>query len=274
MTAPRNQSTLTRKQRRERWESRREQEARRLLAFCRAVNTYPAVDHVAIVALMEAESENVIAERKGEAQASLQRSQGTLGAAGPKSRNRNGRPQSSAGWTQERVNQAVLKHVAKRSDAYTVASGKGKASPDAVKKAKKLFGRNYIAGEMVCPGAMVTNSPMWDRIKKDLNLRDKGRASGTRRTEKTGRQGEEIIHEAAAEAKGDTTFDAVVRNEQTRNKTVKMIRDVMNKREMEATIEKLERGEITDDQARSIVDACKTQYKDDKSRKIPKSMTT
>ena len=100
-------------------------------------------------------------------------------------------------WIQKDVDKAIRKYKAERASNYNdlcvamKAGGKG-----AQKDARRLFGRNKIAGHLQCPKAMVSKSPAWRAIAKELDL--EGRTPGARGG---GRVGHDIgVEEASVEA--------------------------------------------------------------------------
>jgi hypothetical protein len=110
---------------------------------------------------------------------------------------------------------------------------------------------------------MVTNSPVWQQIADELDLRGK-KARTARRP--AGRIGLEMALEAEAVATRESGLDVAVKQE-----TIAFIKKKMPSSEAEATIEKLQRGEITDDAARELASIAAEQQQDQKSRRVRQS---
>ena len=71
----------------------------------------------------------------------------------------------------------------------------------------------------------------------------------------------EIALEEQAVAHGGSVIDQSIRRE-----TIVLVEKLMPNVEAEATLEKLLRGEITDDQARELIDVSADQKQDDRTR--------
>ncbi len=88
-------------------------------------------------------------------------------------------------WTQAEVDEAIreyAKSVQRKLAALRRAVAKGK--PDAIKRAREVFGRNTLAKKLRCSGAMVSKSKPWRAIAGGLRLT--GRKPGTGRGERVG----------------------------------------------------------------------------------------
>lgn len=107
---------------------------------------------------------------------------------------------------------------------------------------------------------MVTYSPAWQKIADELGLRGRSSKSGSPREQ---RIGIDIALEKQALATGESAVDQVVRRE-----TIALVKKSMPALEAEATVEKLQRGEITDDQARELIEVSADQKQDDRTRRI------
>lgn len=158
-------------------------------------------------------------------------------------------------WTQTDLNAAIQKYKANRASIYpqlldNVRAGK----PGAKKAARRVFGRNAIARNLgVKAKAMVSKSPEWRRISEELDL------GNSRMRKKTG-------IETAIEDKAGSTSQPVV-DQAIRRETIGIIRKKMESAEAEATIEKLQRGDISDDAAREIAEVVDRQVQDGRSRR-------
>lgn len=160
--------------------------------------------------------------------------------------------------TQNDVDGAVAAYKAARAASYNdLREGVRARRPGAVKTARQLFGRNRIAREIGCrSSAMVSKSPVYQTIKAELHLHDRQRG----RQQRTGLG---VAANRVAKDAGDQTIDAVVANE-----TRALLRKHLRSDEAQAAIEKLDAGQMTDEQARELVDVCREQHDDAKSRRI------
>ena len=134
-----------------------------------------------------------------------------------------------------------------------------RGKPGARKDAQRLFGRNVITEALgVKSAAMVSYSPVWQAIADDLGLR---------RTKKDkSHRGQRIGMEIALEEQAVATSHSAA-DEASWRETIQLIEAAMPQTEAEATIEKLHRGEMTDDQAREVIRAYAEQELDDRSHK-------
>jgi hypothetical protein len=163
-------------------------------------------------------------------------------------------------WTQIDLDAAIQEYKARRVSRYSeLVDAVKSASPGAKKAAQKLFGRNAIARALgVKARAMVTKSPVWQEIADELMLvRGKHRCSAQKRI------GHDMAMEEKAVATSETPADQAIRNE-----TIGLINKKMSKEAAEATVDKLSRGEISDDQARQIAEKVAEQSQDARSRKV------
>jgi hypothetical protein len=164
-------------------------------------------------------------------------------------------------WTQDDLDAAIRKYKADRAGSYyglreAVREGRGGAR----EQAQKRFGRNAIAKALgVKARAMVSKSPAWQEMADELGLPRKGRKK--RPLDKNKRIGYGFAEEEKAEAMGEQTVDKVLRNE-----TIAQIRQNMDPKDAEATLNSLESGGITDDGAREIVQLYIASKKDDRYR--------
>ncbi len=106
---------------------------------------------------------------------------------------------------------------------------------------------------------MVSRSPAWREIAVDLGPREETVAQTTAARRKVGL-------DIALEERADTTSEAVI-DDVVRRETVRLIRASMGSAEADATLEKLERGDLTDDDAREIAGLSSQQLHDAKGRK-------
>lgn len=169
---------------------------------------------------------------------------------------------STRSWTQTDLDDAIRQYKAQRANSFSdLVDAVRRGKPGAKKAARQTYGRNAIARALgVKSHAMVTKSPAWQSIADDLRLREVTRGSG-RTTGK--RVGLEIALEEKAVEAYPGSLEIAVSAE-----TVSLIRKVMPELAAETTIEKLERGEITDEQARELIDAVAEQHADSKTRQV------
>lgn len=203
-------------------------------------------------------------------QAGTQQAEGA-GAGGAADQAGAGHPKGAAkkqlkSWIQPELDEAIREYKARRASTYhDLVEGVKQGKPGAVKSARKMFGRNAIARELAVKArAMVTNSPEWQGIARDLKLSSK--FTGQQRR-KGRRIGNDIAHEQKAESLGDTTQTEAIRNE-----TINLARKNLPSKEAEGLIDGLATGQIDDDQARKIIKLAADQKKDNKSGKIRSSL--
>jgi hypothetical protein len=174
-------------------------------------------------------------------------------------------------WMQDALDNAIRQYQADRATSYADLSlAVKKNAAGAKKKAKEIYGRNAIARALgVRSAAMVSKSPAWVAIAEDLGLTlNRGRRTGTRHTQRPGRVGHEIAvenksaapQEGADNAPAEQQLETAERQETIRRinamaragRTAKEKAD--NQKAADALIQKLQRDECTDDEARQVVD--------------------
>ncbi|MSO37799.1 MAG: hypothetical protein EXQ69_06045 [Acidimicrobiia bacterium] len=165
-------------------------------------------------------------------------------------------------WTQGELDGAIREYKARRAPSYSDLVDAVKHNKAGAKTAaQKMFGRNAIARELgVRAPAMVSKSPEWQQIASELRLprpSNKSNRGGGKRI------GLDIAIEKQATSESSSQLDEAVRRE-----TIQLIRKGMPQAQAEATIEKLERGEISDDDARELVGVVADQRQDLQSRKV------
>jgi hypothetical protein len=122
-----------------------------------------------------------------------------------------------------------------------------------------MFGRNAIARELgVKAPAMVTKSPDWQQLADELGL-SRGK---DRNVPKRKRVGLDIALEESA-AKSQPVLELAVRQE-----TVQLVKSSMSQSEANAVVDRLQRGEITDDQARDLIELVKDQKREARTRRV------
>jgi hypothetical protein len=165
-------------------------------------------------------------------------------------------------WTQVDLDEAIRKYKAERASTYNdLVDGVKQGRAGARKSARDLFGRNVVVRALgVKSAAMVSNSPVWQAIADELKLRGPSRSKSRRPTQRIGL---DIAVEDQAQAVSTPVLDQAVQQE-----TIRLIEKSMPATEAEATIEKLLRGEISDDAARDIVDVFAEQERDKRTRKV------
>jgi hypothetical protein len=163
-------------------------------------------------------------------------------------------------WTQVDLNAAILKYKAERASQYNDMLNAIKYGKKGAKlAARKMFGRNATASALgVKAKAMVSKSPEWKDIAKELQLDGKSYPAKMRK-----RIGLCIAESEKSEAGGDTTIDTVIRNE-----TISLIKNTYNapqdKPVADDLIAKLEAGKISDDHVREFIEIHVEQQKDQK----------
>jgi hypothetical protein len=165
-------------------------------------------------------------------------------------------------WTQPKLDEAINEYWADRSSNYrNLVDGVKRRKQGAMRDARRLFGRNAIVRALgVRSPAMVTNSSAWQKIADELGLRGE---PDSNYPPPGGRVGIEIALETQAVESCESGLDRAVKRE-----TIAFIKKKMPPNEADATIEKLQRGEITDDQARQLVDLYADQQSDEKTHRV------
>jgi hypothetical protein len=161
-------------------------------------------------------------------------------------------------WTQQEVDKAIKQlRAGMGATYYDLVENVRRGLPGAEKEAKKLYGRNALARRLgLRSRALVSKSPVWQDIAKELKLRHKGEE--TKRIGGRRRMGYEMAVGEKAEEVGDTTSSRVIRKE-----TVSLIRNNLPADQAAEIISKLETGQISDERARAIVRFTIEQRKDD-----------
>ena len=156
-------------------------------------------------------------------------------------------------WLQDDLDEEIRKYKAHRASIYKeLVERVREGRPGAIRAATKVFGRNLLVDKLgVKSPAMVTNSKVWQEIAEELKLKKDGVAP------RRGRVGLDPALDKKADEEGGSVLDLVVNSE-----TIRLINKWMRKEEAEATIFKLQSGEITDDQARELVKYCRSRNKD------------
>lgn len=183
-----------------------------------------------------------------------------------KTERRGKRASAKRSWTQNDLDEAIREYKAKRASTYNdLVDGVKRGSPGATKSARELFGRNAIVRALgVKSRAMVSNSAVWQELADKLGLRGRTKKSRHARGHRIGMG---IALDKQAVAAGGTAVDQAIRRE-----TIDLVTKAMPEAEAEATIEKLQRGDITDDQARELVEEFAEQQQDDRTRKIRQNL--
>jgi hypothetical protein len=168
-------------------------------------------------------------------------------------------------WTQSDLNNAIREYKARRASTYKdLVEGVKAGRPGAINAARKLFGRNAVARALLVKArAMVTYSAVWQAIACELQL---VKTRGERGIRKDQRIGEGIAQEQKAEAAGDPTQEAVLRDE-----AIRLARQRLPAREANAIIKALEHGAIGVSKAHELIDVTVAQQKEKRSRKADPS---
>lgn len=165
-------------------------------------------------------------------------------------------------WTQPDLDDAIRTFKAERASVYgDLVAGVKAGKTGAARSARKVFGRNAIVRALgVKAPAMVSNSSVWREIADELRLGGSRKTVGSSAGKRIGM--EIAIEETAIEA-CEPVLDKVVQEE-----TISLVNRTMPKAEAEATIEKLMRGEMSDDQARELTDVFAAQSQDARTHKV------
>lgn len=161
-------------------------------------------------------------------------------------------------WRQPELDNAILGFKADMGDKYVDLKERiENGDPEAVKEAREVFGRNAIARSLgVRSPAMVSKSRIWQTIREELALHSDPRLQKNR-------VGFEIAQEESALATSKSPQDIAMERE-----TIEQIKESMPEDCAEPTIEKLQRGDITVDEAEGILNAWRQQRKDDRTDRI------
>ena len=175
-------------------------------------------------------------------------------------------------WTQADLDNEIRKYKADRAASYAeLCEAVKRNQPGAKKKAAEIYGRNAIARALgVKSTAMVSKSPAWIAIAGELglSLNRSRRTQGTRHTQKPGKIGHDIAVEEKSmtpEAGADNAPAEQVLETAERQETIRLINKMArtgknarekadNQKAADALIQKLQRGDCTDDQARAVVE--------------------
>ena len=162
---------------------------------------------------------------------------------------------SQRSWTQVDLDAAIYKFVADRAAAFNdLVEGVKKGLEGAKREARRLYGRNALSDTLgVKARAMVSKSPAWVEIANKLQLprHQKGGES------KFSRMGLDIALEKHAERTSEAPEDVAVKAE-----TVKLIQKRMPREAAEAMVDRLIRGDLSDEDAREIVQMHRPGNKD------------
>jgi len=175
-------------------------------------------------------------------------------------------------WTQTDLDNAIRQYKAERAGAYAdLCEAVRKGSAAAKKRAKEVYGRNAIARALgVKSKAMVSKSQAWLAIAGELGfpLNRSRRTQGTRHTQRPGRVGHDIAVEeksatpktGADNAPAEQKLETAERQETIRqiNKMARVGKTAKERAEHEKAadelIQKLQRGECTDERARKVAE--------------------
>ena len=164
-------------------------------------------------------------------------------------------------WLQDDLDEEIRTYAAKRAINYReLVDAVKNGDPGAIKSARTVFGRNALARALgVKSPAMITKSPAWQEIAAELGLPRGKQLSKLRQ-----RVGLDMALEDDVDAANRPVINQVIENE-----TIRLIRKYMPTETAECILERIERGEITDDEARELVAQVKSQQQDDRSYKVP-----
>ncbi len=158
------------------------------------------------------------------------------------------RPAEKRSYTQGQMDNAIREYKARRASNYDELVKRVEAGAKGAKKAaQEMFGRNAIANALGARApAMVTKSPVWHEIARELQLPSKVTSGhGASRQVKMGL-------DMALERQADTQEDEVVIRA-IRNEMCDRIRSTLGADEAEATIEKYRRGDMTEEDVEEML---------------------
>jgi len=149
-------------------------------------------------------------------------------------------------WTQPKLDAAIREYIAHRAGPLKSLTEAVQANrKGAVDAARKVFGRNVIAEALrVRSRAMVSKSEPWKEIADDLRLRP----DGLRRLNNSNKTGFDIATEEKAASTGDPVADEVERRD-----AINFVRKKLKGERADAIVERLERGDISPDDAEEMV---------------------
>jgi hypothetical protein len=177
-------------------------------------------------------------------------------------------PESLRSWTQPDLDAAIREYKAKRATQYNeLVEGIRQGRPGAQKAARQLYGRNAIARALgVKARAMVSKSEPWQEIAAELQLsRSRNSCPPFKRSKRIGLS---IAEEKKAL---DDLGRAQVLDQLVHKETIALLQRKLPPEVAEEAIWKLERGEMTDDGARELIDLYQLQQQDDKAKKVRRS---
>lgn len=168
-------------------------------------------------------------------------------------------PAPARSWTQPEVDDAIYKYKAQRSGVYhELVAGVEEGRKGAAKSATEIFGRNAVARTLgIKSRAMVSKSPAWCEIAEDLKLSAKHR-----------RRRRRIGQDIAIEYASVESFAEDEASRQAHATAIRFIEQAMPKQAAQETIEKLQRGEISDEEIAQIAALCREQQIDDRAKQV------
>jgi hypothetical protein len=170
-------------------------------------------------------------------------------------------PPERRSWTQADLDAAIREYKAARAVEYRkLVEGVRRKLPGAIASARRMFGRNVVVRALsVKSPAMVSKSVAWRQIADELGLCER-RARGRVTTKKVGL---EIGVEVRSVKTSSSQLDQLVHQE-----TLDQIDLFLPPDAAADARDKLSRGEMTDEQARELVNLCRDQKSDDRNRKV------
>ena len=166
-------------------------------------------------------------------------------------------PRRKRKWVQGDVDKAIRQYKAAGGRAAQYAELKraiAKGGKGAKKAVQELFGRNVIAKHLDCSRWAVSNSEVWLAIAEELKIPlYRNRATGTSRTRKPGRVGQDMGVEEASARQRKTLTPIEELKQRDREETLRRIRHLAEagkKKEAEALEKDYEDGKMTDEQVR------------------------
>jgi hypothetical protein len=150
-------------------------------------------------------------------------------------------------WVQSELDEAIYKYKAERAASYNSLREAIEAGrKGAVESARKMFGRNPISIALgVKARAMVSKSPAWREIADALRLR----GDGLRRLKTSDKIGFDYAENQKASSAADPTASAVELRD-----AINLVRRKLKGERADAIVERLERGDMTAEQAEELVE--------------------
>lgn len=189
-------------------------------------------------------ADRIITTRKTKDPVSAEVRETSAAPQGP-SQVHNNTPGTAKSWEQAGVDQAIREFRNSHSEEYAQLLDRiKKDDPGAIRDAQRIFGQRAIAKALQVPSkTMVGKSPTWKAIASELQL---PRGRNVRPPPKQA-SFNKLLEQKSMTA-NTSPLDKVVQNE-----TIEMLRAQLGPKEAQATIDKLESRQMTDEQVREML---------------------